>query len=954
MRHSLLIPGLSLLLTPAVALAQAVPDPAFAPPPAAAEPAEAAESADEDVVVTGQKLPGSVVGDIQPEVTLTPADVRAYGVNNISDLLDQLSPQTTSGRGQGGAPVVLLNGRRITGFTEIRDLPTEAIQRVEILPEEVALKYGYSADQRVVNFVLRQRFRALIGQAGAGIATEGGGENANPEFNLVRIQRDTRLSVNVRYQANAKLRESQRDVTSVASGDPYDLVGNVTAPRTASSTEIDPALSALAGETVTVAGVPSTGASLSDFAANANSANQTDVSRYRTLQSSSQQVSTNIVYARPVFGRSTATVNGSLSYKKTNGLSGLPGVSLDLPDDNPFSPFGQEVAVSRYLSTDPLEQRNSAIDGHLGLGLNGDRGQWRWTLTGNYDHSESRTRTERGPDTTALQDALSALDPTVDPFGTLPTNLIGAMRTDRARSIANSGDVQAIVGGPVARLPAGAINTNIRAGVEYSRLDSTSVRNGVNQSADLDRRNANAQVNFDLPIASRRAGVLPWLGNLSLNVNGAVRDLSDFGTLTSYGGGAHWSPVTPVSLIASFTRDETAPTVQQLGNPTVITPQVRVFDYIAGTTVDVTQISGGNPDLDASKRRVLKLGGTLKPLAKGDLTLSANFVRSRTSGSIASLPEPTADVEGAFPDRFVRDDTGRLVSVDTRSVNFERERRDELRIGFNGSINLKSIVQRKFEAWRAARAAGKDVPPPFPFPQRRQQQDARAPQGTAQGTEQPAGAPPAGAPPADAPPPGEGGPPPGEGGGPRGPDGFGGSGGGFGPGSRGGPGGGFRGGQGGGRLQFALYDTWTLKSDVLIRRGLPVIDLLDGGSVGSGGGTPEHKVQGQLGYSNNGLGARMSANWQSATDVRGGQSGDLRFSPLTTVDLRLFADFGQMPAFIGKPWARGLRLSVSVDNIANERQRVRDGEGSTPLRYQPAYLDPLGRTVMVTVRKLLF
>jgi iron complex outermembrane recepter protein len=957
MRHTLLIPGLSLLLTPAIAFAQA--EPAAAPDQAAATAAHEAEDASldaagEDIVVTGQKLPGSVVGDVPAEVTLTPADVRSYGVNNVSDLLDQLSPQTTSGRGQGGRPVVLLNGRRITGFQEIRDLPTEAIARVEILPEEVSLKYGYSADQRVVNFVLRQRFRALVGQAGAGFATDGGGENANPELNLVRIRRDTRLSVNLRYQGNTKLRESDRDLTSIASGQPYDLVGNVTAPLGSASAEIDPALSALAGGPVTIAGVPAGGTSLADFEGTANRANVTDVSRFRTLRGASEQVSTNIVYSRPAFDRATATVNGSLAYTETDALRGLPGVTLLVPDDNPASPFGQDVALQRYLSEDPLHQRTSTLDGHLGLGLTGDKGQWRWTLTGNYDRSDTKTRTDRAPDTSALQDAI---DGGLSPFAGFDPALIGPDRTDRARSIANTGELQAVLGGPIARLPAGAVNTNLRAGVDYTRLDSSSLRGGVRQSGDLDRRNANAQANIDLPIASRRNGVLPWLGNLSLNANGEVRNLSDFGTLTSYGGGATWSPLTQLNLIASFTRDRTAPSVQQLGNPTVITPQVRVFDYVAGTTVDVTQISGGNPDLDASTRNVFKLGATLKPLSKGDLTVIANYVRTRTSGSIFSLPEPTADVEGAFPDRFVRDPAGRLVSVDTRSVNFDRERRDELRIGFNGSINLKSIVQRRFEEWRVARAAGKDVPPPFPLPERRSRQQGQRDQ-RGQG-----GAPSDAAPPADAPPPGDAPPPPPPGeGGPGGPGergGFGpgdGSGGGF---RGGGFGGGFggRGGQGGGRLQFALYDTWTLKNEIVIRPGLPVIDLLNGGSIGSGGGTSTHRVEGQLGYSNNGLGARASVQWRSATEVNGAASGtlgDLRFSPLATADLRLFADFGQMPAFIGKPWARGLRLTVAVNNITNERQRVRDAAGDVPLRYQPAYLDALGRTVMVTVRKLLF
>jgi hypothetical protein len=98
----------------------------------------------EEIVVTGSRPRGSVIGDIPPEQTLTGRDIRAYGAGSLTELLDALAPQTQSGRGRGGGrPITLLNGRRISGFSEIRDIPPEAIARVEILPEEVALKYGY-------------------------------------------------------------------------------------------------------------------------------------------------------------------------------------------------------------------------------------------------------------------------------------------------------------------------------------------------------------------------------------------------------------------------------------------------------------------------------------------------------------------------------------------------------------------------------------------------------------------------------------------------------------------------------------------------------------------------------------------------------------------------------------------------------------------------------------------
>ena len=142
-----------------------------APPPEEELPAE---EDGEEIVVVGQKPRGSVVGDIPPEKTLTSRDIRATGATSISELLDAVASQVGSARGRSaGRPILLLNGQRISGFRELRDLPPEAIERMEILPEEVALKYGYAADQRVVNIVLRRRFNSTNGEVRGRLATEG-------------------------------------------------------------------------------------------------------------------------------------------------------------------------------------------------------------------------------------------------------------------------------------------------------------------------------------------------------------------------------------------------------------------------------------------------------------------------------------------------------------------------------------------------------------------------------------------------------------------------------------------------------------------------------------------------------------------------------------------------------------------------------------------------------------
>nr|QQZ51824.1 hypothetical protein JKL49_13595 [Phenylobacterium glaciei] len=109
--------------------------------------------------------------------------------------------------------MVLINGARASGFAEIRDLPTEAIARVEILPEEVSLKYGYPAEQKVVNMVLRQRFRAKLAEGSVQAPTQGSaGSTVAGHAAYLRIQRGQRLTLDAKATKTDPILESDRDV----------------------------------------------------------------------------------------------------------------------------------------------------------------------------------------------------------------------------------------------------------------------------------------------------------------------------------------------------------------------------------------------------------------------------------------------------------------------------------------------------------------------------------------------------------------------------------------------------------------------------------------------------------------------------------------------------------------------------------------------------------------------
>jgi hypothetical protein len=167
----------------------------------------------DQIVVIGQRDPNAVIGDIPPENSLNSRDIRAYGASSISELLDAVGAQTHSSRGRdSGPPVVLLNGKRISGFREIRDLPPEAILRMDILPEEVALKYGYRADQRVVNIVLRPRFRSTAARLDGELPSEGGRAGGTADVTRLMIGQNGRTTLNAHVESSSALTEDERDI----------------------------------------------------------------------------------------------------------------------------------------------------------------------------------------------------------------------------------------------------------------------------------------------------------------------------------------------------------------------------------------------------------------------------------------------------------------------------------------------------------------------------------------------------------------------------------------------------------------------------------------------------------------------------------------------------------------------------------------------------------------------
>jgi hypothetical protein len=865
-----------------------------------------------EVTVSGTR--GRVQGDIEPEVTLDADQLIAYGATNVAELLAALEPLTRSNRGRGGGgPVVLLNGRRTSGFQEIRTIPFEAIERTEILPEEAGLAYGFGADQRVVNIVLKANFTQANSELTYRAPTQGGRNSTEVEGGYFSIVGGNRVNVSLEHRHDTALFETERDIRRDPGSQPFDRIGNVAGipgfgeidPLTGlpSNGEIDPALSALAGQTVTVAAIPGgTNPTLAGFAAGANAPRTGDLTQYRTLLPRGDQTQLNASIARDLNETIKGTVSLNLERNTRFSYLGLPGVTLTAPAGQYGSPFSGDVAVYRYVD-DPfaVTRDNETNTANLGLLLDGFIGDWRWSLSGAYDRVETDTTTGRGLDQQAAQAEVTA--GRLNPFGPLDPSQFNRL-VDTANSVASGGNLEAVFNGDLYGLPAGDVSATWRLGVDTRDLSSESTRGGVFSARTIGRDRVFTSGNVTLPI-SNGVDVLRPFGDLSLNLNGGYDEASDIGGLTTWGAGLNWSPIDAIGVIISYTNEDGAPSISQLNDPTISTPNSAVFDFATGETVLVTRITGGNPNLTPDNRQVWKVG--LNWRLNDDLTLRSDYTRTTIDGAIVGFPTITPDLEAALPERFTRDVSGRLIALDARPLNFTQTERSELRSGFNFS--------RSFGRPNMAAAGGP---------------------GAAMGAIMFGG-----------------GRPPGGGGRPQGAGGPPGGGGQFRGGGRG-RGGGMLPGQG--RFNLSVFHTVRFTDEVTIRPGLPVLDLLDGDATGANGGTPRNEVQVQGGVFRNGFGAFLNANWRQGTEVDGGAGGStLNFSDRTNVNLTMFADLNQRTAWVERfPILRGSRVSLAFENLFDSRTEVTSSTGDVPLNYQPDFLDPEGRVVRISLRKILF
>lgn len=712
----------------------------------------AAGAQDRSTEATGEPI--TVIGvrevlGVPAERSLNEADIGAYGLGTIGELLDEVTAETGESRDE---PVFLVNGERVADLQDIEDFPTEALEQIDVLPRGAGTKVGASSTRRVYNIVLKRNLDMAAVRGAVRAATEGGWSGQRGDVSYTRVRNSQRLNLSGRIRHEGLLRESERDIVQPA-GSPPDL---------GSFRSLRPEL---------------TGYALKLAAAD----------------------------------RLAEWLQGSISAKITHSDSdNLLGIV-------PVSNLGRQ-------------QSRKTRTGNLNLSLNADVGSWLISFLGNYDYTRAKTQTDR-------------LDPN-DPLDTALSRTSATTRTASADLVAT---------GPLFSLPAGPFRATIGSGIAKDSVSSNQRFLGIETDDDFTQWSHNFNAGVEIPIASRENGFLGLLGELVANAELTRTHVSDFGSFTNQTYSLQWQPADWMRVFGSITTGKTPPTAAFISDPIIETPGVRYYDPLQEETVDVSEISGGNPELGPQRGENRRISVNLKPAPKLALQFFADYYGIRNQDIITALPPASQLIFEAFPERFLRDPDGTLRVVDIRPVSLARQSEDRLRYGFNLVLPLARSANAK---------------------------------------------------------------------------------------------------SGNSRIQINAAHTWLLNSEIIIRPGFGAVDLLSPNAIGLGGASrPRNQFDLTLGYADRGWGIRLNAQYRgkSYLSLVGGETQDsLRFSPLTTLNLRAFAVGSRIGS---SPWLKGTRVTLSILNLANDRQMVRDSFGNTPLSYQSDYRDPLGRTIEVELRK---
>lgn len=232
--------------------------PAEQQPPAATS-AAAASADGADIVVTGSRIARAEFAAPNPITSFTAAAIQQSGNTNITNFLERVPAltgsrdftQTSGGNAVYSNPfgaaglnelnlrnlgtnrtLVLVNGRRhVAGeansaAVDINSIPTDLIERVDVLTGGASAVYGADGVSGVVNFILKRDFDGIAARGQLGISSRGDAGNRFASIAAGHSFADGRANLTLAYEYNADDRLENDDRSYLRAGQRQYLIPN--------------------------------------------------------------------------------------------------------------------------------------------------------------------------------------------------------------------------------------------------------------------------------------------------------------------------------------------------------------------------------------------------------------------------------------------------------------------------------------------------------------------------------------------------------------------------------------------------------------------------------------------------------------------------------------------------------------------------------------------------------
>ncbi len=568
-----------------------------------------------------------------PTVRVTAADLQATGFTNVDDALRALpfnnaTSITPEGSGTGFASgsstinlrglgnnntLVLINGRRavpsgagaFNGFQsviDLRQIPTSAIESIEILKDGASAIYGSDAVAGVVNIALKRTFTGvgidvsygntfqkdsneITAFVIAGASTDKTSIVATVDFR----RRAAMMNRDFSWSNNADLRENRTGTGQIETNANGQVVGvdlrssfgfpsRFFIPNTATQMAF---LTPTSDPNPNNAVAPSraTGAGFYNFQ-EISSLTPEEESRGFGIYVKHEFTDTLYGFADIFFKRiETINLSAAAPFTTTDRGAGPTG-RLVVPAESPFNPYGTryfgaggqsiELNSFRVVNAGPrIVDTTSDYPRYL-MGLGGKLpNDWDWEAAymfaqGSFDNASPGTAFD-----SRVQEALMGLNIDgqilfANPFGPEDprvTDYYTGTNPTRTRFTANLYDISA--SGALFKLPAGDLAAAV--GMEYRTETISDVRTLENETGNIVGGSEGFGFEGKRNVTSAYAELsIPVLKQLELQLAGRWEDYSDFGTTTKPKVAAAFRPMNWLMLRGSFSQSFKAPDLAYL------------------------------------------------------------------------------------------------------------------------------------------------------------------------------------------------------------------------------------------------------------------------------------------------------------------------------------------------------------------------------------------------------